>query len=51
MKNDIGTENMQTEAMSGIEQVERKKKDTEKGDIEKRKRQDTSHLEGWHINK
>lgn len=47
MKNDIGTENMQTEAMSDIEQAGRKKNDTEKGDIEKRKRQDTSHLEGW----
>ncbi|XP_044273785.1 pre-mRNA 3'-end-processing factor FIP1 isoform X14 [Varanus komodoensis] len=45
MRNDIGTENMQTEAMSGIEQAERKKSDTEKGDIEKRKKQDTSHHE------
>lgn len=46
MRSDTGTENMQIEAMNGIEQAERKKNDTEKGDIEKRKRRDTSHHEG-----
>ncbi|XP_077158082.1 pre-mRNA 3'-end-processing factor FIP1 isoform X22 [Paroedura picta] len=45
MKSGIGTENMQKEAMSGIEQAGRRRNDTEKGDIEKRKRRDTSHLE------
>uniref|UniRef100_A0ABM5GI80 Pre-mRNA 3'-end-processing factor FIP1 n=1 Tax=Pogona vitticeps TaxID=103695 RepID=A0ABM5GI80_9SAUR len=44
-RNDIGTENMQTEAMNDIEQAERRKSGTEKGDIEKRRRQDTSHHE------
>ncbi|XP_039398528.1 pre-mRNA 3'-end-processing factor FIP1 isoform X9 [Mauremys reevesii] len=45
MKNDIGIENMQKEAMSVTEQAERKRNDTEKGDIEKKKRLDTNHLE------
>uniref|UniRef100_A0ACB8E7R8 Uncharacterized protein n=1 Tax=Sphaerodactylus townsendi TaxID=933632 RepID=A0ACB8E7R8_9SAUR len=36
---------MQREATSGIEQAGKRRNDTEKGDIEKRKRQDTSHLE------
>jgi len=40
MRNDTDTENMQIEAMSDIGQVERKKNGTEKGDIERRKRQD-----------
>ncbi|XP_072857363.2 pre-mRNA 3'-end-processing factor FIP1 isoform X11 [Pogona vitticeps] len=44
-RNDIGTENMQTEAMNDIEQAERRKSGTEKGDIEKRRRRDTSHHE------
>ncbi|XP_059577729.1 pre-mRNA 3'-end-processing factor FIP1 isoform X10 [Alligator mississippiensis] len=45
MKNDTDIETMQKEVMSVIEQAERKKNDTEKGDIEKKKRLDTSHLE------
>ncbi|XP_030419869.1 pre-mRNA 3'-end-processing factor FIP1 isoform X16 [Gopherus flavomarginatus] len=45
MKNDIGTENMQKEAMSVTEQAERKRNDTEKEDTEKKKRLDTNHLE------
>ncbi|XP_068961334.1 pre-mRNA 3'-end-processing factor FIP1 isoform X2 [Petaurus breviceps papuanus] len=45
MKNDIDTENIQKEAMSVIEQVEKKKSDIEKEDTEKKRRQDTSHLE------
>lgn len=46
MKNDTDTETMQKEAMTAIEQVERKKTDTETGDTERKKRLDTSHLEG-----
>lgn len=46
MKNDTDTETMQKEAMTAIEQVERKKTDTEIGDTERKKRLDTSHLEG-----
>lgn len=46
MKNDIDTETMQKEAMTAIEQVERKKTDTETGDTERKKRPGTSHLEG-----
>ncbi|KAK2513698.1 Fip1l1 [Columba guinea] len=45
MKNDTDTETMQKEAMTAIEQVERKKTDTEIGDTERKKRLDTSHLE------
>ncbi|XP_044537203.1 pre-mRNA 3'-end-processing factor FIP1 isoform X19 [Gracilinanus agilis] len=45
MKNDTDTENIRNEAMSVIEQVEKKKSDTEKEDTEKKRRQDTSHLE------
>lgn len=45
MKNDTDTETMQKEAMTAIEQVERKKTDTETGDTERKKRLDTSHLE------
>lgn len=46
MKNDTDTETTQKEAMTAIEQVERKKTDTETGDTERKKRLDTSHLEG-----
>lgn len=46
MKNDTDTETMGKEAMTAIEQVERKKTDTETGDTEKKKILDTSHLEG-----
>ncbi|XP_064367225.1 pre-mRNA 3'-end-processing factor FIP1 isoform X7 [Dromaius novaehollandiae] len=45
MKNDTDTETMQKEAMTAIEQAERKKTDTEKGDTERRKTLGTSHLE------
>ncbi|XP_059673621.1 pre-mRNA 3'-end-processing factor FIP1 isoform X20 [Gavia stellata] len=45
MRNDTDTETMQKEAMTAIEQVERKKTDTETGDTERKKRPDTSHLE------
>ncbi|XP_036618528.1 pre-mRNA 3'-end-processing factor FIP1 isoform X9 [Trichosurus vulpecula] len=45
MKKDTDTENIQKEATSVIEQVEKKKSDTEKEDTEKKRRQDTSHLE------
>lgn len=51
MKNDTDIETMQKEVMSVIEQAERKKNDTEKGDIEKKKRLDTSHLEGLLFNR
>lgn len=45
MKNDTDIETMGKEAMTAIEQVERKKTDTETGDTEKKKILDTSHLE------
>lgn len=45
MKSGIGTENMRKEATSGIERAGRKRNGTVKGDIVKRKRHDTSHLE------
>ncbi|XP_075566117.1 pre-mRNA 3'-end-processing factor FIP1 isoform X46 [Pelecanus crispus] len=45
MKNDTDTGTMQKGAMTAIEQVERKKTDTETGDTERKKRLDTSRLE------
>lgn len=45
MRSDIGTENMQTEAMNDIEQAEKRKNDTEKEDIEKKRKQGTSRHE------
>ncbi|XP_037685752.1 pre-mRNA 3'-end-processing factor FIP1 isoform X23 [Choloepus didactylus] len=45
MKRDTDTENMQKEATSGIEQVERKKRGIEKDDTERKRRPGTSHLE------
>ncbi|XP_049646098.1 pre-mRNA 3'-end-processing factor FIP1 isoform X9 [Suncus etruscus] len=45
MKNAIDIENMQKEAMSVTEQVERKKNDIGKDDTERKRKQDTSHLE------
>ncbi|XP_062431545.1 pre-mRNA 3'-end-processing factor FIP1 isoform X4 [Rhea pennata] len=45
MKNDTDTETMQKEAMTVIEQAERKKTDIEKEDTERRKTVGTSHLE------
>lgn len=45
MKNDTGTGNMQKEAMSVTEQVERKKNDIEKDGTERKKKPGTSHLE------
>lgn len=41
-KNDTDTENMQNEATSATEQVERKKNDTEKDDTERKRKPDTS---------
>lgn len=46
MKNATDTETMQRGAMTAIGQVERRKTDTETGDTERKKRLDTSHLEG-----
>lgn len=46
MKNDTDIGSMQKEAMSVIEQVERKKNDIEKDDTERKRKPDTSHLEG-----
>lgn len=46
MKSDTDTGSMQKEAMSATEQVERKKNDTEKDDTERRRKPDTSPLEG-----
>lgn len=46
MKNDTDTETMQKEAMTAIGQAERKMTDTERGDTERKKIQDTNHLEG-----
>ncbi|KAM7155533.1 pre-mRNA 3'-end-processing factor FIP1 isoform 11-T11 [Molossus nigricans] len=45
MKNDTDTGSMQKEAMSVIEQVGRKKNDTERDDTERKRKPDTSHLE------
>lgn len=45
-KNDTDTENMQNEATSATEQVERKKNDTEKDDTERKRKPDTSPPEG-----
>lgn len=45
MKNDTDTETMQKEAMTAIGQAERKMTDTERGDTERKKIQDTNHLE------
>ncbi|XP_058403074.1 pre-mRNA 3'-end-processing factor FIP1 isoform X32 [Diceros bicornis minor] len=45
MKNDTDIGNMQKEAMSVTEQVERKKNDTEKDDTERKRKPGTSHLE------
>lgn len=45
MKNAIDIGNMQKEAMSVTEQVERKKNDIGKDDTERKRKQDTSHLE------
>lgn len=50
MKNDTDIGSMQKEAMSVTEQVERKKNDTEKDDTERKRRRDTSHLEGLLFN-
>ncbi|XP_047423397.1 pre-mRNA 3'-end-processing factor FIP1 isoform X19 [Sciurus carolinensis] len=44
MKSDTDTGNMQKEAMSVTEQVERKKNDIEKDDTERKRKHDTSHL-------
>lgn len=44
-KNDTDTGSMQKEAMSVIEQVERKKNDIEKDDTERKRKPDTNHLE------
>lgn len=46
MKNDTDTGSMQKEAMSATEQAGRKKNDTEKDDTERKRRPDTSPLEG-----
>lgn len=46
MKNATDTETMQRGATIAIGQAERKKTDTETGDTERKKRLDTSHLEG-----
>lgn len=45
-KNVTDTGSMQKEATSATEQVERKKNDTEKDDTERKRKPDTSHLEG-----
>lgn len=50
MKNAIDIGNMQKEAMSVTEQVERKKNDIGKDDTERKRKQDTSHLEGLYFN-
>ncbi|KAM6150161.1 pre-mRNA 3'-end-processing factor FIP1 isoform 5-T5 [Erethizon dorsatum] len=44
MKSDTGTGNMQKEAMSVTEQVEKRKNDIEKDDTGRKKKPDTSHL-------
>lgn len=44
MKSDTDTGNMQKEATSVTEQVERKKNDIEKDDTERKRKPDTSHL-------
>lgn len=51
MKNDTDTGSMQKEAMSVTEQAARKKNDTEKDDTERKRKPDTSHLEGLLFNK
>lgn len=51
MKNDTDIGSMQKEATSVIEQVERKKNDIEKDDTERKRKPDTSHLEGLFFNK
>ena len=51
MKNDTDTGSMQKEAMSATEQVGRKKNDTEKDDTERKRKPDTSPLEGLLFNK
>lgn len=51
MKNDTDTGSMQKEAMSATEQVGRKKNDTEKDDTERKRKPDTSPLEGLFFNK
>lgn len=51
MKNDTDIETTQKEAMTAIEQAERKMIDTESGDTERKKRLDTSHLEGLIFNR
>lgn len=51
MKNDTDIGSMQKEVMSVTEQVERKKNDTEKDDTERKRKLDTSHLEGLLFNK
>lgn len=50
MKNDTDTGSMQKEAMSATEQVGRKKNDTEKDDTERKRKPDTSPLEGLLFN-
>lgn len=50
-KNVTDTGSMQTEATSVIEQVERKKNGIEKDGTERRRKPDTSHLEGLFFNK
>lgn len=51
MKNDTDTGSMQKEVMSGTEQVVRKRNDIEKDDTERKRKLDTSHLEGLLFNK
>lgn len=51
MKSDTDTGNMQKEAMSVTEQVEKRRSDIEKDGTGRRKKPDISHLAGLYFNK